>query len=107
MTIMNARRQCRMILRKQDTSFWDTLQRFYAGSDAELWRPLAMLVLRVDTGWTVEQIAMTFEITPGHVSRCLQRVKRDLRSRFQLPQDSPEWDSIDDEELGEAGERQP
>jgi hypothetical protein len=96
MTIMNARREHRVILRTHDSSFWETVQKYYAGTDAEHWKPLAMLALRINAGWSVDQIALAFGHAPGHVSRCLQQIKCELRSRFQPPPGTPGWDASDD-----------
>ncbi len=83
MTILreNCDERVRIPLRSNE-DFWTTLTTHYAGSDQQQWRRLAMLVLHVQAGWTVERIAYAFAQSPGHVSRTLQNVKRELRSRF-------------------------
>jgi hypothetical protein len=61
--------------------FWDAVEEQFAQDD-HLWKTLAMLALRENAGWTVERIGRAFGHTRGHVTRCLERIKRELRLRL-------------------------
>jgi len=61
---------------------WELLRRHYCQADARKWKYLAMLALKENAGWPLECIANAFEHPKGHVSRCLARVKHELRATF-------------------------
>ena len=42
-----------------------------------------MLALRENAGWPLEYIGTVFGHPKGHVTRCLARIKRDLRQGFR------------------------
>lgn len=46
-----------------------------------------MLALRENAGWPLEQIGLVFGHPKGHVTRCLVKIKQELRRRFHM---SPE-----------------
>lgn len=46
------------------------------------WKYLAMLALRESAGWCVEDIADAFGHPKGHIARCLENIKRELRERW-------------------------
>ena len=62
--------------------FWQTIFEEYAQGDDRKWRYLAMLALRENSGWPLEHIAKLFNHKTGHVSRCLSRIKEELREVF-------------------------
>jgi hypothetical protein len=74
--------------------FWQTVHDHYAGGDPRLWKYLAMLALRENAGWPLDRIGNVFGHPKGHITRCLDRIKRELRQRFDL---SPELLDQDDE----------
>ncbi len=74
--------------------FWQTVHEHYAGDDPRIWKYLAMLALRENAGWPLERIGNVFGHPKGHVTRCLRRIKDELRVRFRI---SPEFlDYADD-----------
>jgi hypothetical protein len=85
--------------------FWQLVHEHYAGGDQRLWKYLAMLALRENAGWPLEQIGLVFGHNKGHVTRCLAAVKRELRERFRM---SPEvlqfGDELTEDESGLDGE---
>ena len=111
MSVMTVRQERRVLPRKSLDEFWEFLREHYAEADPVRWRYLAMLCLRENSNWTVEQIACAFGHDKGHVSRCLHTVKRQLRSQFAPPADvlSREDEGFSDpdveEEVGECGGR--
>jgi hypothetical protein len=62
--------------------FWAQLAQHYAGTKSRRWKYLAMLTLHESAGWTLEQVARAFGHPRGHVSRCIARLKRELRQKF-------------------------
>jgi hypothetical protein len=78
--------------------FWTAVFEHYAGEDAETWRRLAMFVLKETGGWTQDRIGHVFGIDRGTVCRALQRVRGELRERFDCePEECPvEEDASDD-----------
>ncbi|MEZ6066830.1 MAG: hypothetical protein R3B90_14250 [Planctomycetaceae bacterium] len=66
--------------------FWDAVEDHFTDND-RYWKLLAMLALRENAGWTVERIGKAFGHARGHVTRCLEQIKQELRLRFQ----EPEW----------------
>jgi len=73
-----------VLLRGGADEFWQTVHEHYAHEDPLTWKYLAMLALSENAGWPLEYIGLVFSHHKGHVSRCLQKIKHELRSRFQL-----------------------
>ena len=46
-----------------------------------------MLALRENAGWPLEQIGLVFGHPKGHVTRCLVKIKCELRARFHMSPD--------------------
>ncbi len=67
--------------------FWRLVHDHYAHEDPKKWKYLAMLALRENAGWPLEQIGLVFGHPKGHVTRCLVKIKQELRRRFHM---SPE-----------------
>ncbi|TWU13090.1 hypothetical protein CA54_19160 [Symmachiella macrocystis] len=67
--------------------FWQTVHEHYAGEDQRKWKYLAMLALRENAGWPLDKIGMVFGHPKGHVTRCLDRIKCDLRQGFREESD--------------------
>ncbi|MCA9054072.1 MAG: hypothetical protein KDA75_09565 [Planctomycetaceae bacterium] len=63
-------------------AFWDALDQEFAPDDERTWRYLAMLALRENSGWPVDRIGRAFGHNKGHVTRCLERIKDSIRTRF-------------------------
>ena len=82
--------------------FWKIVQQHYAGDDSQKWKCLAMLALRENAGWPLEQIGRVFDHNKGHVTRCLGVIKEELRGRFRM---SPELLEFGDEEGPRTGIR--
>lgn len=72
--------------------FWNLVQEHYAREKPARWKYLAMLALRENAGWPLEQIGLVFGHSKGHVTRCLAAIKRELRTRFDA---APEWLEMD------------
>ena len=72
--------------------FWKLIHDHYAGDDSRKWKYLAMLALRENAGWTLEDIGRVFNHPKGHVTRCLEAVKSEIRERFRV---SPELLELD------------
>ena len=86
MTITNQRASERVILpRVNGDEFWETVREHYAQEDPRCWKFLAMFALHTTAGMSIEKIGHAFGHPPGHVSRCLQIVRRELRERFRPP----------------------
>ncbi len=64
--------------------FWQTIFDTFALDDDRKWRYLAMLALRENSGWPMEHIARLFKHKTGHVTRCLDRIKEELREVFLI-----------------------
>ena len=62
--------------------FWRVIHENFAGEDARKWKYLAMLALRENAGWPLEQIGAVFGHPKGHVTRCLEKIKGELRETF-------------------------
>lgn len=65
-------------------TFWKLIYDHYAGADERKWRYLAMLALRENAGWPLDRIGKVFGHPKGHVTRCLARIKAELRERFNV-----------------------
>lgn len=84
--------------------FWRTIHESFAGDDERRWRYLAMLALRENAGWPLEQIGNVFGHPKGHVTRCLSRIKQELRDTFEA---APEFLDLPDDEVDFAEESNP
>ena len=73
-------------------TFWKLVNDHFAGADERKWRYLAMLALRENAGWSLEQIGKVFGHPKGHVTRCLTRIKSELRIVFEAEPDFLEMD---------------
>jgi len=117
MTIVNRRQQRVVLERSGIDQFWRTLQEHYAGTRASRWRRLAMLSLRVNSGWTLEQLGLLFHRDKSEIARALAAVRKQLRARFQVnlrapasrererPESRPAIDSPRSLPLGEGRQR--
>lgn len=63
--------------------FWKLIHDHYAQEDSRKWKYLAMLALRENAGWPLDDIARVFHHPKGHITRCLANIKSDLRNRFE------------------------
>ena len=78
--------------------FWKLIYDNFAFEDARKWKYLAMLALRENAGWPLDRIGNVFGHPKGHVTRCLAKIKKDLREEFQS---SPEFLELDPDSLSE------
>jgi hypothetical protein len=74
-----------LLPRNGPDAFWDAVEEQFDPDDARAWRYLAMLALRETAGWSLERIGRAFGHPKGHVTRCLERIKDDLRHRCAPP----------------------
>lgn len=79
--------------------FWKLVCDHFAGNDSRKWKYLAILALRENAGWPLERIGTVFGHPKGHISRCLRRIKEELREQFQM---SPDY--LDHSEFFEGDE---
>lgn len=100
MSVVN-RREVKIILhRSGPTDFWMRLFRDFAGNHRQCglrMKYLAMLALRENADWPLEEIGLVFNHPKGHVSRCLQRVKQWIREEVQM-ESADDPDAVLDEE---------
>lgn len=75
--------------------FWSLIRDNFANEDPRKWKYLAMLALRENAGWPLDTIGTVFGHPKGHVTRCLDRIKSELRDRFEA---SPELLDLDSQE---------
>jgi hypothetical protein len=87
MSTMTQDQQKIVLSRTGPDQFWELIHTHYASGDPQKWKYLAMLALRENCGWTLERIGEVFSHNKGHVSRCLERVKKDLRGQIQISPD--------------------
>lgn len=99
MTIINQEGFKIVLPRVGADSFWKLIHDYYAEDDPRKWKYLAMLALRENAGWPLDDIGRVFQHPKGHITRCLQTVKSELRSRFQA---APELLNLDVFELMET-----
>ena len=71
-----------VLTRSGADEFWQTIFEHYAGKSPRKWKYLAMLALRENADWPLEYIGLAFSHPKGHVKRCLDRVKKELRKQF-------------------------
>jgi len=83
-----------LLPRSGPDQFWQLIHDHFAGEDARKWKYLAMLALRENAGWPLDRIGNVFGHPKGHVTRCLARIKGELRQDFDA---SPEFLDLDDE----------
>ena len=76
--------------------FWHLIANNFAGNDPLRWKYLAMLALRENAGWPLQWIGAVFNHPKGHVTRCLKRIKEQMRDHFQ-----PEEFNVDSLEAAE------
>ncbi|MEW4490704.1 hypothetical protein AB1L42_21655 [Thalassoglobus sp. JC818] len=75
--------------------FWNLIHDNFAGADQRKWKYLAMLALRENAGWPLDRIGNVFGHPKGHVTRCLTRIKQELREEFDV---SPEMLGADEDD---------
>jgi len=83
-----------LLPRSGPDQFWQLIHDHFAGEDSRKWKYLAMLALRENAGWPLDRIGNVFGHPKGHVTRCLARIKGELRKDFEA---SPEFLDLDDE----------
>lgn len=83
-----------LLPRSGPDQFWQLIHDHFAGDDARRWKYLAMLALRENAGWPLDRIGNVFGHPKGHVTRCLARIKQELREDFEA---SPEFLDLDGE----------
>lgn len=82
MTIVNRKHERVLLSHHIPQEFWNNLHEHYAGRNRVRWMRLAMLSLRINGNWPIENIAFLFKRDKGSVSRLLEHLKRQLRDRF-------------------------
>ena len=92
-----------LLPRSGSDEFWSLVEEHYAGEDEQKWKCLAMLALRENAGWPLGQIGRVFQHPKGHVTRCLEAIKRELRLRFAVDS-SPRARGADEEDACELSE---
>lgn len=85
MSVVNQKNLKVVLPRTGPDDFWETITQQFAQADVRKWKYLAMLALRENAGWPLDKIARVFQHQPGHVSRCLVRIKEELREHFDDP----------------------
>ena len=78
--------------------FWQLVLDHFAHADERKWRYLAMLALRENAGWPLDRIGKVFGHPKGHVTRCLARIKQEMRVTFNAEPEflnSPDDDSLE------------
>lgn len=80
-------------------SFWKLINDHFAKADERKWRYLAMLALRENGGWPLDRIGNVFGHPKGHVTRCLDRIKQEIRITFEAEPSYEHHDSNHDEAL--------
>ena len=83
-----------MLSRTGPDHFWKLIHKHFAEEDQQKWKSLAMLALRENAGWPLERIGTVFGHSKGHVTRCLQKIKSELRQQFEM---SPNYLGLDEE----------
>lgn len=66
---------------------WQQLLTEFAIDDPLRWKYLAMLALRENSGWSMQDIGFVFGHSKGHVSRCLANIKRQVRKHLEAQDD--------------------
>ncbi len=101
MSIVNEENEKVLLPRVGPDEFWNRIKTF-AGKDKRKWKYLVMLALRENAGWPLSHIALAFQHQPGHVTRCLNRIKEELREYFLSLEDG-----VSPEDPGERGASAP
>jgi hypothetical protein len=105
MSVMNVDKVKVILPRSGPDGFWTTVYRSYAGEDQRAWKYLAMFTLRVNGGWSIDNIGRAFGHPKGHVTRCLRRIEQELRENFEPPAELWEgFGSPDESEVDESGD---
>lgn len=93
-----------VLTRSGADEFWQTVFEQYARDNPRKWKYLAMLALRENADWPLEYIGLVFSHRKGHVKRCLDRIKKELRKRLgstgSMQPHSPAGQSSTDETAG-------
>lgn len=63
-----------------DTIDWDYVRRRYAGESQARLRHVAMACLRINAGWTYEEIGSAFGLSRGRAHHCIQDVVLTIRA---------------------------
>jgi len=107
MSVMKSNGERVILPRLGREDFWKLIHEHYAHQNAHRWKALAILALRENAGWPLDAIAAVFQHHPGHISRILVKIKREMRENFQQ---SPEWLGMGDpdefEELQDQSDRE-
>jgi hypothetical protein len=88
MSVINTQGLKVLLPRIGPDDFWTRVLDEYAAEQPRRWRDVAMLALRENAGWPLERIGLVFGHTRGHVARCLDRVKAELRERYDVDLDA-------------------
>lgn len=96
MSVMNVDKVKVILPRSGPDAFWTEVHRSYAGEDQRTWKYLAMFTLRVNGGWSLDNIGRAFGHPKGHVMRCLRRIEQELRDNFAPPADLWVGGGVDD-----------
>ena len=79
--------------------FWSPVIEHYASGEPQRWKLLAMLALRENAGWPLDRIGVALGHTKGHVGRCLNQIKNELRDQFdQAPEFLEPTDQLDEDD---------
>ncbi|MCH8828727.1 MAG: hypothetical protein IID45_04020 [Planctomycetes bacterium] len=84
MSTMRADKTKIVLPRTEPDEFWELVQKHYAGCNSRRWKYLAMLALKENAGWPLQQIATAFSHSRGHVQRSIEQIKQELRERFRV-----------------------
>jgi hypothetical protein len=84
MSVTNRKGTKVLLPRTGPDAFWDALDEEFSPQDDRRWRYLAMLALRENSGWPVERIGRAFGHNKGHITRCIERIKQEIRDRFNI-----------------------
>ncbi|VAX41672.1 hypothetical protein MNBD_PLANCTO02-3038 [hydrothermal vent metagenome] len=83
MSVVNEKGLKMTLPRLNKDTLWEEAEKAFAGKNKLRWKYLAMLSLQVNGNWSLENIGLAFGHPKGHIIRCLERVKEELRSRFE------------------------
>ncbi|QDU78613.1 hypothetical protein Pla110_03170 [Polystyrenella longa] len=77
---------------------WEDMKNHYAALNQVKWKHFAMLTLAELGNWPIDRIAIVMGHSPGHVSRCIEKVKTELREHFNDPffENEPEMQQSSD-----------
>ncbi len=74
---------CKIVLpRTGREELWQAIRRHYADANQLKWKHLAMLWLRTQSDWPLEQIGLAFGLSRGHVVRSLRSIRKELRDHL-------------------------